>query len=104
MRGKNDALKLERHEARDYPLREATYYGNMFQGSNNVFTCYSPGTPSIPRVCGPSLDGCPMKVVGSCDDACLNEGAHDAFQKCSGTLPAKKKNVFEETITVFLRQ
>ena len=105
MRGKNDALKLERHEARDFSVREATYYGNLFDGSGDVFACYSPGTPSIPRVCGDSLAGCPMKVVGSCDDACRRTGAHGTFQNCSGSLPAKKKNgLFDETITVFLRE
>ncbi len=105
MRGKNNALKLEKHEARDFPVREATYYGNLFDGSGDVFTCYNPGTPSIHRVCGDSLDGCPMKVVGPCDVACKNEGAHGTFQKCSGSLPARKKNgLYDETITVFLRQ
>jgi uncharacterized protein YjbI with pentapeptide repeats len=106
MRGKNHALKLERHEARDFPQREATYYGNLFDGSGEAFVCYSPGSTSIPRVCGDSLETCPMTVVGSCDQACKKEGAHGTFQNCSGTLPApkKKKDLFHETITVFLRE
>jgi uncharacterized protein YjbI with pentapeptide repeats len=104
MRGKNDGLKLDRHEARDFGVREAAYYGNLFDGSGNAFACYSPGSPSIPRVCGDSLENCPMKVVGSCDQACRREGAHHTFQKCTGTPPVQKKNdLFDETITVFLR-
>ena len=43
--------------------------------SDKIYACYSPGTPSIPRVCGDSLNGCPMNVVGSCDRACRDDGS-----------------------------
>ena len=91
MRGKNHALKLERHEARDFAVREATYYGNLFDGSADAFACYSPGSPSIPRVCGDSLETCPMKVVGSCDQACKQDRRPRHLPHCSATLPAPKR-------------
>jgi hypothetical protein len=104
MRGEHRALKLEPHEQRDYADREAAYYGNAFQGRAQVFACYAPGTPSIPRVCGDSLDNCPMIVTGPCDRACLNTGRHGTFQDCGADAPVSRRDrLYEEVITVFLR-
>ena len=42
-----------------------------------------PGKTSDERVCGDSLDDCPMTVVGSCDDACATTGPYGSFGDCS---------------------
>jgi hypothetical protein len=36
----------------------------------------------IPRVCGPSLETCVAKVVGSCDATCDRELSSGAFTNC----------------------
>ncbi len=102
MRGDHEALKLERNEAREFPAREAAYFGNFFDSSSQIFACHSPGTPSIPRVCGDSLAGCPMKVVGSCDRVCEDTARDGSFRECDGR--QKRDRVFAEVITVFLRE
>jgi hypothetical protein len=54
------------------------------------------------RVCGDSLADCPMTVVGSCDDACADEGAYGRFEDCSDRGRARRGTVYHEAITVFL--
>jgi hypothetical protein len=104
LRGEHKALKTDRSERKDFTVREATYYGNLFEGADKIYTCHSPDQANIVRVCGDSLTGCPMNVVGSCDDACKSQGAHKSFRDCATTTPFHKKSadVYEEAITVFL--
>lgn len=104
LRGDHDGLDTKKDERKTFESREATYYGNFFADPNQIFMCYSPDQSNVPRVCGDSLAGCPMHVVGSCKPACEHTGDHGAFEDCSATVPASKKNsdVYEETITVFL--
>jgi hypothetical protein len=101
LRGEHRALKVVRHEERDMPRREATYYGNFFAGPGNINVCLSPGATAIPRVCGDDLAGCPMKVVGSCDRACRRPGPHGSFVDC-GSENRNSAQLFSETVTVFL--
>jgi hypothetical protein len=105
MRGPHEALSLEENEARDFPKREAAYYGNLFEGPNRIYACYSPGSPSIPRVCGDSLKDCPMNVVGPCNRACEDEARDGSFRECGDRSSVWRANrVYDEVITVFLRE
>jgi hypothetical protein len=103
IRGDNPALRPVPHELRDYPLREATYYGNIFAAHEPRYLCLSPGATSDTRVCGPSLDDCPMTVVGSCDDVCADRGAFGTFQDCRTGRGWSGGAVYAETVTVFLQ-
>ena len=88
-------------EFRDYPFREAAYYGNLFVSGRPRFLCLSPGQHNDTRVCGPSLDDCPMTVVGTCNDACDN-GAYRSFADCSDARHSGRGHSYQESITVFL--
>jgi len=102
IRGENKALRPDDKELRRYTDREATYYGNLFVKNQPRYLCLSPGKTSDERVCGDSLDDCPMTVVGSCDDACADEGRYDAFEDCSDKGRARRGTTYHESITVFL--
>jgi hypothetical protein len=102
VRGTNDGLDTSRKEARDFPVREATYFGNVFAPDKPLFACLSPGQSGDQRVCGDSLENCPMEVVGSCERACSNEGAAGAFLNCSSSGKAHRPEVYRESVTVFL--
>jgi hypothetical protein len=102
MRGQNPALALEPGEDQ-WKTREGSYYGNLFERKQPIFSCYNPGTPELLRVCGPSLDGCPMQVVGACDDACKGVSKVGAFRDCSSTTRKHDGDVYQQVITVFLR-
>jgi hypothetical protein len=103
-RGLNPGLHTTWQELIDYPAIEATYYGNIFVKGQPMYACLPPGKKQIPRVCGPSLDDCPMEVVGSCAQACANQsfGAGGAFIDCSSSGKAHKPEVYRESVTVFL--
>jgi hypothetical protein len=103
IRGDNPALRPTWHELRDYPRREATYYGNIFADREPRYLCLSPGATSDARVCGPSLDDCPMTVAGSCDDVCADRGAFGTFQDCRTGRRWGGGGVYAETVTVFLQ-
>jgi hypothetical protein len=50
-------------------------------------------------VCGPSIDNCPIDVLGQCEDVCgkkLHDGAYD---KCEDPSGKKQKGA----VTVFLK-
>jgi hypothetical protein len=102
IRGDHRALRPEDNELRRYTDREATYYGNLFARNQPRYLCLSPGKTSNERVCGDSLDDCPMAVVGSCDDACGDEGPHRSFVDCSDRGRARRGTVYHESVTVFL--
>jgi len=102
LRGDHPALRPEANELRKYTGREATYYGNVFVPGQPRFFCLSPGKMDNERVCGDSLADCPMTVVGSCDDACADEGAYGRFEDCSDRGRARRGTVYHEAITVFL--
>jgi hypothetical protein len=102
IRGDNRALRPEDNELRRYSDREATYFGNLFVRNQPRYMCLSPGKTSNERVCGDSLDDCPMTIVGSCDDACDDEGRYGSFADCSDRGRARHGTVYRESITVFL--
>jgi hypothetical protein len=102
VRGMNPGLKTTGKEAKDYPVREATYFGNVFAPGKPLFACLSPGQTEDTRVCGDSLQNCPMKVVGSCADACAFEGQFGQFDFCSTSGKALQPQTYLESVTVFL--
>ena len=102
IRGDHPALRPAAHELRDFPAREATYYGNLFAEHAPRYLCLSPGARSDERVCGPSLADCPMTVVGQCDDVCDDRGAFGTFSDCRTTRQWRHGEVFAESVTVFL--
>jgi hypothetical protein len=103
MRGESPALALDSGELRDFRTREGSYYGNLFAKDQPIYACYSPGTPQLLRVCGDSLAGCPMHVVGPCDRACDDVGKTGYFKDCGPTTHSKKSDDISEVITIFLR-
>jgi hypothetical protein len=102
IRGDHPALRSTQGELRQYTDREGAYFGNLFVRDKPRFLCLSPGKTSDKRVCGDSLDDCPMTVVGSCDDACADEGRYRDFEDCSDRGRAERGHVYHEAITVFL--
>jgi hypothetical protein len=102
LRGDHRALKTSVQELRDYPMREAAYYGNLFAEGQKRYLCLSPGLTSNERVCGPSLSSCPMTVMGSCATACRHRGQYGTFSDCATGRSGCDGDTIDETITVFL--
>jgi hypothetical protein len=102
VRGASPALRVSWQEMRDYQSDEATYFGNIFADGQPMFACLAPGKSEIPRVCGPSLDNCPMTVVGSCARACSYQGLWGGYVDCSASGKARRPEVYHESVTVFL--
>jgi hypothetical protein len=82
IRGARPQLATTAAERADFPHREATYFGNIFTSPQIRRACLSPGQTEIPRVCGPTLDGCVMDVIGACDDVCDGVLRDGAFTGC----------------------
>ncbi|HVX96768.1 MAG TPA: hypothetical protein VHK47_17765 [Polyangia bacterium] len=102
-RGANLALLPTLPEMLSYPNIEATYYGNIFADGQPMYACLPPGKKQIPRVCGPSLDNCPMQVVGNCAPACGHMNLlGGGYVDCSAAGKKNKSEVYHESITVFL--
>ncbi|WP_437896727.1 hypothetical protein [Sorangium sp. So ce124] len=89
LRGKNPALSSTKWERARYDTPEATYFGNVFHKPQSLFACLAPGKRSIPRVCGPSLDNCPIDVVGKCEDVCDGPKQDGSFSDCHDREPLK---------------
>jgi hypothetical protein len=102
IRGDLKALQPAPHELKSYPVREATYYGNLFAPQQPRYLCLSPGATSDQRVCGASLGDCPMTVVGSCDDVCDEERKDGSFSGCATARRERHGEIFDESVTVFL--
>ena len=97
IRGTRRELASTAAERSDFPHREATYFGDIFASPQIRRACLSPGQTEIPRVCGPSLDGCVMNVIGSCDEVCDDTRRNGAFIGCG------ERGDAAADITVFLR-
>jgi hypothetical protein len=87
---------------------EAAYFGNLFQPVPEVHACLPDGARGIERVCGPSLESCPIGVVGRCRDVCAGTGASSSFRDCAATPVADRRRtgsaeIYPQTITVFLK-
>jgi hypothetical protein len=107
IRGANDALAITPHELKDFPAREATYYGNLFQVAQPRYACLPPRATQIPRVCGDSLVGCAVAVSGACEELCESPGRDGTYRECSAAeLEARHGSLddetYAETVTVFL--
>jgi hypothetical protein len=102
VRGMNKGLKTTGHEAKDFPVREATYFGNVFAPGKPLYACLSPDKTTDTRVCGDSMKNCPMQVVGSCAQACAYEGQFGQFDLCSTSGKALHPETYLESVTVFL--
>jgi hypothetical protein len=110
IRGNKAQLVLGSTEMKDYPNREATYYGSVFSQPQIRYACLSPGATSDERVCGPSLADCVMKVVGPCNSFCGPPTIDGAFPNCrdmprdpvTGLWPTDSR-AFPGSITVFLQ-
>ena len=82
VRGDNPGLVAPHAERITYTSREATYYGNVFVSPQLRYACLSPDKTQIPRVCGPSIQGCVVDVVGSCEDVCGHARSDGSFRDC----------------------
>jgi hypothetical protein len=102
IRGPHPALLPTPKEISQYTQREATYFGNLFVAGQPRFLCLAPGQKEDERVCGDSLDDCPMTVVGSCTQDCVVKGGAfgDAFCSDSGRFGAGQ--TYFESVSVFL--
>ncbi len=89
LRGKSRALSTTKEERETYETPEATYYGNVFLAEQRRFACLPPGATSIPRVCGPSLDGCVVDVVGACDEVCEHTSPDGSYWNCHDHAPVE---------------
>jgi hypothetical protein len=109
VRGENEGLDACPAERATYTQREATYYGNVFATPQRLYACLPPGQTEIPRVCGPSLDGCFLDVLGSCADLCGKPRQDGSYPDCSAPDADDRPghpdqdDVFEGSITVFLK-
>jgi hypothetical protein len=107
MRGANRSLVVGAREVQQFNVREAAYFGNLFQPIPEVHACLPNGARGIERVCGPSLEGCPIDVVGRCEDVCAGTGTASSFRDCAaapvGRSEPRTGEVFPQTITVFLK-
>jgi hypothetical protein len=110
LRGKNPALSSTAAEREDFPLREATYYGDIFASPQKIFACLPPGETAIPRVCGPSLAGCIVEVQGGCEELCGDERNDGSYPKCREKGQPKKNGGVKKgekhlgSVTVFLSE
>jgi hypothetical protein len=109
VRGGVAPLASSAAERLEYPDREATYYGNVFVIPQVRHACLPPGATSDVRVCGPSLLGCVVGFVGSCDAACDPVAVDGSYPDCrdhvrsgSSQFPAGT-TAFPGSITVFLQ-
>jgi hypothetical protein len=97
IRGPHPALASTPQEWDTYPHGEATYWGDIFATPQIRRACLSPGQTQIPRVCGPSIQGCVMDVIGSCDEVCDGPREDGRFEGCGGD------DGLNANITVFLK-
>lgn len=109
LRGSQGALSSTTTERAAYPNREAAYYGDIFQSPQIRYACLSPGATTDTRVCGPSLLGCIVSVVGACDSACDGVHADGSFPNCRDDVRGANNKfpagvtAYPGTITVFLQ-
>jgi hypothetical protein len=54
-------------EMTTFNAREAAFFGNIFTNPQQRYACLPAGKTSLPRVCGPSLTGCVVNVIGTCN-------------------------------------
>ena len=109
VRGEHPGLTSTKDERTAYSVREGTYFGNIFAPTTERYACISPGRTGLPRVCGPTLDGCAVEAVGECDQTCKKPLSDGSFPDCSNensiaaqTQSSFVKKTYDGTVTVFL--
>ncbi len=107
VRGANAALTPTAAELAAYTYREGTYYGNVFLETPVRDACVAPGRVGLPRVCGPSVDGCVVNDVDDCTSVCDASSGYGTFMHCAdrrkvnGQFPAGTR-FYNTSVTVFL--
>ncbi len=107
VRGAELALAPTSDELANYTYREGAYYGNIFADTPVRDACVAPGRSGLPRVCGPTLDGCPIHAVDDCTKVCSGSAGFGSFMNCAdhkkvnGQFPAGT-HIYPTAITVFL--
>ncbi len=110
LRGPHANLATTAAERAEYTVREGVYYGNIFRdpADQERYACVAPGRHGLPRVCGPTLDGCFLHATGWCNDTCGGTLPDGSYLDCHDTMrvnnqyPAGSEN-FPTSITVFLK-
>jgi hypothetical protein len=109
LRGDSPALQTSAAERATYTAREATYYGDIFSPQLNLYACLSPGQTEDTRVCGPTIKGCGVNVLGSCADLCGPPRPDGSFPDCVGPRAVDGlpwfggDDIYPGSITVFLQ-
>jgi hypothetical protein len=111
IRGDNPALTVSPSELSSYTNREATYYGDIFESPMKIYACLSPGKTEDPRVCGPSIAGCGVDVLGSCSQLCGAPRPDGSFPDCrvpsahpgGGHQAYNCDDTYTGSVTVFLQ-
>jgi hypothetical protein len=99
LHGEHPALATTPQEQDTYPRREAAYWGDIFSATQVRQACLAPGQTEIPRVCGPSIHGCVIDVVGPCEEVCNGARDDGGFVGCDD----QDDNGANAPVTVFLR-
>jgi hypothetical protein len=109
MRGLHPALNPTPAEAAKYTFREGAYYGNIFKAPNDQerYACLSPGNAGLPRVCGPSLSGCVVDVIGPCNHTCVGPKSDGSYINCHDAERVNNQfpvgsTTYGQSVTVFL--
>ena len=85
-----------------YTQREATYFGNLFISGQPRYLCLPPGQKDDQRVCGDSMDDCPMTVLRSCEQDLRLPGAVRRFRPLQRRRESGQGQTYLESVTVFL--
>ncbi len=110
LRGPHANLAASPAELAKYTVREGAYYGNIFRApaEQERYACVAPGRKGLPRVCGPTLDGCVVEATGWCNTTCGAALPNGAFLDCHDSMrvnnhfPPSSEN-FPTTVTVFIK-
>ena len=91
--GAGNAIPTTSQELTDYGVREACFFGNLFDGSTGVFGANDglslASNESTPRVCGLAGTGAsasqcsPMVYAGSCSQYCTRDATNTFYTSCS---------------------
>ena len=110
LRGPHANLAASPSEMAKYTVREGVYYGNIFRepAEQERYACVAPGRKGLPRVCGPTLDGCIVEATGWCNNTCGGTLPSGAFLDChdsarvNNQFPPGSEN-FPTAVTVFIK-
>jgi hypothetical protein len=104
VRGSNPALTETPSELTGYKKIDGAYYGNIFKVPQIRYACLPPGLTSLTRVCGPSLIGCVVDVLGSCNQVCDAIQSDGSYPNCRDALqPVVGTKIYGGSITAYLK-